>query len=224
MTALDAFARRVGTAAERLDALSLRERALIFCAGLTLAYLSWQSFLMRPLTVRANRAEQRLTEARQQMAAIEQAGSTAIADPVIGAEARNRALRQRLTALETELRSAAQGYVTPERVTDLLRAILAGQHGLQLVSLSNLPVESLSRGPKAAPGAAAANDRGPFLHPVEMVIEGDYASIVGYLRALERMPWRIHWQQLDLTAGNYPINRVRILIGVLSLSANWMSV
>src|SRR2546430_16484819 len=113
MTALDAFARRVGTAAERLDALSLRERALIFCAGLTLAYLSWQSFLMRPLTVRANRAEQRLTEARQQMAAIEQAGSTAIANPVTGAEARNRALRHHVAAHARDQSVSAQRCVCP---------------------------------------------------------------------------------------------------------------
>jgi hypothetical protein len=38
------------------------------------------------------------------------------------------------------------------------------------------------------------------------------------------MPWRIHWQQLELRTGDYPANRVRIVIGALSLSRYWMSV
>ncbi|HUO95258.1 MAG TPA: hypothetical protein VMT92_03420, partial [Steroidobacteraceae bacterium] len=78
----------------------------------------------------------------------------------------------------------------------------------------------------AADGAEArpAADRGPFLHPVEVVVEGDYLSIVNYLHALERLPWRIHWQRLELLAGDYPSNRVRIVIGALSLSRDWMSV
>jgi MSHA biogenesis protein MshJ len=57
-----------------------------------------------------------------------------------------------------------------------------------------------------------------------MVVEGDYASVVAYLRALEGMPWRIHWKQLELTAGDYPVNRIRLVIGALSLSRDWMSI
>ena len=52
----------------------------------------------------------------------------------------------------------------------------------------------------------------------------EYSSVVAYLRALEALPWRIHWQQVELTAGDYPVNRVRIVIGALSLSRDWMSV
>jgi len=44
------------------------------------------------------------------------------------------------------------------------------------------------------------------------VVEGDYASVVAYLRALEALPWRIHWRKLELTAGEYPTNRVRLVI------------
>jgi MSHA biogenesis protein MshJ len=85
-------------------------------------------------------------------------------------------------------------------------------------------VESLSLASGAADAIPSASDRGPFLHPVEIVVEGDYASLVAYLRALESLQYRIHWQQLDLTAGDYPVNRVRIVIGALSLSRDWISV
>ena len=234
MKAIDPIIGRLAALAGRLDALTLRERGLIFGAGATLVYIAWQTLLMGPLTAREHEAEQRLTEARRHLTDIEGIGSSVAADPVIAAAAVNRALRARLAALDSELRSAAQGYVAPEQMTDLLRQILDEQRGLKLVSLTNLPVESLSPpASPAAPAQAAAGavgpagerpDAGPFLHPVELVVEGDYASLVAYLRALESLPYRIHWQQLELKTGVHPTNRVRIVIGALSLSRDWISI
>jgi MSHA biogenesis protein MshJ len=210
---------------ERLDGFSLRERALVFGAGVALLYVAWQSLLMDPLTVRAKVAEQHLADARRQMTMSEQIGAAVAHDPAVEAALRNGALAARLAALNSNLNSVAHGYVAPERMTELLRSLLSEQRGLTLVSLSNLPVESLSL-PSASKQAVAmaADDRGPFLHPVEMVVEGDYGSVVVYLRALEALPWRIHWQRVELTAGDYPVNRVRIVIGALSLSRYWMTV
>ena len=224
MTVFNALGNKLSTLAERLDALSLRERGLIFGGGATLIYVAAQTLFMGPIATRAQHAEQRLAVAHQNMVAMDAAAAGAANDPGVAAAARNGALKGRLALLDSELRTAAQGYVTPERVAELLREILTRQQGLQLVSLSNLPVESLSHPPAAAAGDLPADDRGPFLHPVEMMVEGDYASVVAYLRALESMPWRIHWQQLELTAGDYPVNRVRIVIGALSLSRNWMNI
>jgi MSHA biogenesis protein MshJ len=215
---------------ERLDGFSLRERALVFGAGVALLYVAWQSLLMDPLTVRAKAAELHLADARRQMTMSEQIGAAVAHDPAVEAALRNGALAARLAALDLNLNSVAQGYVAPERMIELLRSLLSEQRGLTLVSLSNLPVESLSlpavSTPTAAstPSAIAPGDRGPFLHPVEMVVEGDYGSVVVYLRAIEALPWRIHWQRVELTAGGYPVNRVRIVIGALSLSRYWMSV
>lgn len=226
----DSLVSRLAAIAGRLDALSLRERGLIFCAGATLVYIAWQTLLMSPLTLREHQAEQRLGEARRHQVDIEQLGSAVAADPLIAAAATNRALRARLAALDSDLRAAAQGYVAPDQMTELLRQILADQQGLKLISLANLPVESLSQ--PAVPSPAVApntintehKDPGPFLHPVELVVDGDYASLVTYLRALESLPWRIHWQQLELKTGDYPLNRVRIVIGALSLSPDWIRI
>jgi MSHA biogenesis protein MshJ len=251
--ALSGVAGRVRPLIERLDALSLRERAIIFGAGVTLVFIAWQILLMDPLTLREKAAEQHLADAHRQLSAIDELGTASSRDPAVAAAARNHALSTRVAALDADLRSAAQGYIAPERMTDMLRALLTEQHGLKLVSLANLPVESLSQSPVAQapgaspsdaqlseappgtpsigtpsvgaqPGAIAPDDRGPFLHPVEIVVEGDYVSVVAYLRAIEAMPWRIHWRSLELTAGEYPVNRVRLVIGALSLSRDWINV
>jgi MSHA biogenesis protein MshJ len=214
---------------ERLDALTLRERAIIFGAGVALVFIAWQTLMMDPLAARSRSAQQHLTDLRQRAAVIDQIGTASSQDPAVTAALRNRALSERLKALDHEINSAAQGYVAPQQMNELLRALLAEQHGLKLVSLTNLTVESLSRpdGAKVdgkADNPIAAGDRGPFLHPVEIVVEGDYASVVTYLRAVEGLPWRIHWRKLELVAGQYPVNRVKLVIGALSLSPDWMSV
>jgi MSHA biogenesis protein MshJ len=223
--ALTAYSNKLRPFVERLDALTLRERVIIFGAGVALLYVFWHAMLIDPMTARAKIAEERLAEMHRQMTLIDQVGIAASQDPAIAAARTVHALQQRLAVLDAELATAAQGYVAPDRMTDMLRELLAQQHGLTLVSLANMPVESLSQASPAKPGAPIADDnRGPFLHPVEMVVQGDYASVVAYLRALEAMPWRIRWEQVELVAGDYPQNRVRIVIGALSLSRYWMTV
>lgn len=225
MIALQSVVGRMRPFVERVDALSLRERVIIFGAGVTLVYIAWQTLFMDPIAARAKIAEQHLADARQQAAVIDQVGTASSSDPTVMAALRNRALSGRLSALDGELNSLAQGYIAPDHMAELLRSLLAEQHGLKLVSFSNLPVESLSRAAGAkADEPIAPEDRGPFLHPVEMVVEGDYASVLAYLHALEAMPWRIHWRKLEMTSGEYPVNRVRLVIGALSLSRDWISV
>ena len=239
MMALGGVLERTRPLIERLDALSLRERVIVFGAGVALLCVGWQALLMDPLGLRTRSAEQRLAEARRQLSSLDEMGAAAAENPAVGAALRNRSLAQRLAALDAELGSAAQGYVSPERMNELLRSLLREQKGLKLVSLLNRPVESLSHPPENAAAAQGdartaessargaeipADDRGPFLHPVEIVVEGDYASVAAYLRALEGLPYRIHWRRVELTALDYPVNRVRIEIGALSLSRHWMSV
>jgi MSHA biogenesis protein MshJ len=227
--ALNTLTLRVRPLVERLDQRSLRERGLIFGAAVALLYCIWQAAFMDPMMARTRASEQRLADVKQRTQAVDQIGAYAAQDPAIAAAARNKSLGQRLAALDAELTKAAQSYVAPKRMPDMLRQMLAGQRGLHLVSLRNLPVVSLSALPgplpsKGEPAVIEAGDRGPFLHPVELVVEGDYLSIVNYLHALENLPYQIHWQRLELAAGEYPNNRVRIEIGALSLSREWITV
>jgi len=239
MIALGTFNTRVRPLIERLDQMSLRERMLIFSAGVALIYCLWQVLLMDPLMVRTRAAESRLNSARDKILVVDQAGAVATQDPAVIAAARNRALQGRLRVLDRELATLAQGYVSPAHMTDMLRELLARQRGLQLISLTNLPPRSLSKARAetaegAAPVAASpaheeekqelSKDRGPFLHPVEIVVEGDYLAMVDYLHELEHLAYRIHWDRVEVDARHSPANRVRIVIGALSLSPEWITV
>jgi MSHA biogenesis protein MshJ len=215
---------RLVAVAERLDRLSLRERGLVFGAAVVVACVVWQSFVMDPLAARAAAAERRIAEA----SALAAQRETAAVDPRLEALERRRALAARLATLDADLGGAAGGFVPPAEMVDLLRDVLARQHGLTLVSLRNLPVETLGAAPAAAAptddAAGATAGAGPYVHPVELVVAGDYASIVAYLQALEQLPRKVQWRRLDLVAGDYPTNRVRIELATLGPGREWLSV
>ena len=207
--------------AERIDALSLRERVLVFGAGVVLLYVAWQSLLMDPLAARASAAERRLQELQQRTVQAASVGAALEGSPALALAARERALRERLAVLDAQLQDASSGYVAPERMVELVREVLERQQGLRLVVLRNLPVESLAASADAAPAADAT---GPFVHPVELVVEGDYLAIVAYLDALEQLPWRMQWRRLELESRDYPVNRVRLELATVGLSRAWLGV
>jgi MSHA biogenesis protein MshJ len=217
---------RVVPAMERYNQMSLRERALIFGATLVLTFMAWQLLLMDPLAARAAAAGQKLAESQQRAAASDAAGEAATASPAVTAIARERALRERSAKLQQDLAEASRDYVPPERMMDVLRQLLLAQHGLRLISLRNLPAESLAsaRKPGKAGDGKDAVDHGPYLHPVEIEFEGDYASVVAYVHALDGLAMRVRWRELAVTAKSYPLNRVRIEIATFSLSRDWMTV
>ena len=38
----------------------------------------------------------------------------------------------------------------------------------------------------------------------------------------EALPWRFYWRQLDLQTTAYPLNRVRVEVGTVSMDSEWI--
>src|SRR5258705_398727 len=51
---------------------------------------------------------------------------------------------------------------------------------------------------------------GPYVHSLELIVEGNYLDVLRYLQTVEGLPWRFYWQVLELKTTEYPTNRVRI--------------
>lgn len=206
--------------AERLDAMSLRERALIFVAGALLfvglfkvALIDPQLSQQRSLSriVGQQRVEIQTTQRQIQAMATEQRQ-----DP-------NEALRQRIaelnrevTAVEMQVKAQGLRFTSPERMRDTLEQLLRGQSGLRIVELKTLP---------AAPvGAGAAGETAKvFRHGVEVTLEGPYLEIFQYLAALEQLPSQLHWARAEL-AGAYPNSTLKLTVYTLSVDQAWMVV
>jgi MSHA biogenesis protein MshJ len=218
----------------RFDASSLRERMLIAAALLAAIVMIWMLAVLDPIS-----GKQRALDAEK--ASLEELVSAArlgiesanASDPTTLAIAKEKKLQATLDDINSQLSSKSAGLIPPERMVQVIRDVLRQQRGVSLVSLHNKPVTSLVQSAAPAkPGtddpanAAAAIESltGPFVHPVEIVVEGSYLDVLAYLQALERFEWRFHWKLLELETKQYPLNRVRIELSTLSMDKDWIGV
>jgi len=205
----------------RFDALSLRERALVAGACLIGMVLLWFAAVLDPATVRQRSLSAELSTLQQSIQLTTQTiQETADTDPTLIAQREETRLKAQLADINTQLAAKSAGLIPPERMVQVIHDVLSRQHGVTLVSLHNSPVTTLV---PATPDHAAQSG-GPYVHPVEIVVEGTYLDVLAYLRALESLEWRFYWRLLELESTAYPRNRVRIELSTLSLDKDWIGV
>jgi MSHA biogenesis protein MshJ len=200
----------------RYEAMSLRERAIVVVAILGVLVVSWNSLLMEPLRLKRSALDAELAMAG---AFGVTAQSDDASDPRQLSITRAGELQTQLQSLDAQLASTASGFVSSRRMIEVLHDMLDRQGRLGLVSIRNLPVTGL-----IASVDTGAAPRPPYVHAIEIVIDGEYADILDYLAGLEVLPWKFRWTSLDLSTKGYPRNRVRIELSTLSLESTWLGV
>lgn len=215
-------------AATRFDAMTLRERAMIGSAALGALLMLWNLLLMHPLTAKQVALQAELDQISTDMATSAEAMQAAL-EPGNAARAQLQSAQTQLTAVDQALETAAAGMIAPERMAAVVQDVLRQQHAITLVSLRNRPVMSLMNSHALDSESAAGEDAkpvmtSPYVHRLQLVVEGSYPDIVDYLHTLETLPWRLYWNRLDLETTHYPTNRVQIELSTLSLDATWLGV
>lgn len=200
----------------RYEAMSLRERAFIAGALLVSLIAGWDVLLMEPLRATRTTLDTELSQATTFGVG---AQSENLDDPRQVALTRAGELQTQLATLDSQLSNTTSGFVSSNKMIQVLHDVLDRQGRLELVSIRNLPVASLI--PPAEPDSAA---QAPYVHAIEIIIDGQYTDILAYLAALEALPWKFRWTSLDLTTTGYPRNRVRLRLATLSLDATWLGV
>lgn len=216
--------------AKKYEAMSLRERGLVVVAVLGLGIASWDSLLMEPLRQTRLSVESELANAGSTGAA---ALNVDLSDPRMVNLQRAGQLQNQMQLLDANIADTASGFVSSQLMIEVLNDVLDRQGRLELVSIRNLPVESLippevadpnSPDAQPAPEADAGPGQPPYVHAIELVIDGQYSDILDYLQSLEALPWKFRWGSLDLNTRGYPRNRARIVLSTLSLDATWLGV
>jgi MSHA biogenesis protein MshJ len=206
----------------QFNRLSLRERALLAAAGLVAIVMAWTLATLDPLSAKQSSLREELTTLEKSIAGTATAMQTAAADdPGSRAAEQEKQLQQQLEQANRQLASKSAGVIPPEMMVRVIHDVLTNQRGITLVSLQNKPVTTLLE-PTA--GATMTATAGPYVHRVELVIDGSYLDILSYLKALEALPWRFYWRGLELQTTSYPVNRVRIELSTLSLDKEWIGV
>jgi MSHA biogenesis protein MshJ len=201
----------------RFDQLSLRERLLAVAAVTVVLVAAFNLVVMDKLDIRRKSLAQELSSLQGSMttaaSAVETMNQT---DATSTALAQQQSLQREIDSVDAQLSSEAAGMITPQRMSEVIHDMLSRQHGLTLIRLRNLPPRSVVTEP------GAADTGGPYVHPVELVLEGSYLDVLAYLQGLEALPWRFYWRVLDLQSGKYPLNRVRVELGTVSMTKEWI--
>lgn len=223
----------------KFDSLSLRERALVAGAALIALIMIWTLASFDPLAKKERYLNSEITTIQEAIAtAVQSMADLETTDPTRVALAKEKQLQAQLQDINAQLASRSGGLIEPERMVQVIHDVLSRQHGVTLISLQNKPVTNLITA--AAPledgsdaSAAEPTERGiepptvasgPYVHPVELIVEGQYLDVLQYLRALEALPWRFNWKVLELKTTTYPLNRVRIEMSTLSMDKDWIGV
>lgn len=221
----------------RVDALTLRERGLLFAACAAVILFIGHSAVLGPLYREHDALRERISQQRNNLAGMDGEIAARVqayqVDPDAPAREKLEAIRQESAALGDSLLAMEHGLVPPERMAPLLDTILRANARLKLVSMRTLPVEPMSslggQGAAPAPPGAAADALGAapapvllYRHGVEVTVRGNYLDMVDYMSALEAMPTRLFWGRAQLDVEAYPAARLTLTLYTLSLDRKWM--
>lgn len=219
---------------EKVSAISIRERVLIFAAAAFLVVSLVTTFLLDPqllkqkkMTEQVIQQQEKIKEIQSQVEGIIQAKNAQSTSP----------LRLQLNKVKEEieegnlfLKGNRENLVEPDKMADLLRQVLSKNTNLQLVNLQTLPVTPLFEvGAEATAPATAVQDKSKaesqiFKHGVELTVKGNYLELMQYLSALERMPTQMFWAKVKMNVVKYPDAELTLNLYTLSLDKVWLQI
>jgi MSHA biogenesis protein MshJ len=231
----------------RIDALTLRERVLLFAAASAVVVLIAYFAGLGPMLAAQSTLRVQIRQQQNNLAGldgeIEQKVKEYQRDPDARTRERLATVQAESVKLGDSLRAMQKGLVAPERMAPLIDTILRSNGRLQLVSMKTLPVGSLNDAAKAdtpnaaAPAATPASAALPpkadvkvepkpgsllYRHGVEISVRGNYLDMINYMAALESLPTQLFWGGARLEVEEYPAARLTLTLYTLSLDPKWM--
>lgn len=232
---MSTYGKRWQVLADRVDALSLRERALIFLAIAMALVVLVNQLLIDPLLTRNKNLQQRIVQEEQETSVMQTQINSLIlsssTDPDAALKARLAELRAQSQHSAETLEDIQSGLVPPQRIPALLQDLLRQNRSVSLVSMKTLPVEPLTipaaPAANATPIAAGQPPPAPvnlvYKHGVEITVQGSYLDLLHYLNSIEGLPWHMLWGTADVDGQKYPTVTLTLRLYTLSLDEAWLT-
>ena len=148
----------------KLDAMTLRERALVFVAATGLILFLLYTMAVEPLLARQAALLAQIQQQQNQVSGIDtEIAARAqgfVVDPDAEARAQLQQARAEIDSIGAKLVAVQKGLVAPEKIAPLLEHLLQGGK-LKLVSLRTLPVTGMNEAAGLAAPAASAEFQAP---------------------------------------------------------------
>lgn len=205
---------------QRFNLLSQREKLMTVGAILLLLWGGWDNLFYQSLQKDNQTLESEIAKLQNQLD-VQQQIAKQIED--IGRNNPNAATRQQLSNLlqsvdnlKEQLSLGDKKFVPSQLMANALSDMLKQHGNLKLVKLETLPASPF--------GSSDQEPAWMYRHPLAITLEGDFFSTLNYLKALEALPWRIHWDSIAYQVKDYPIAETRIQVYTLSFEQDWLGV
>lgn len=208
--------------AERINALVLRQRVLLFFAIACVLIFAVEAAFTGPLRAKQKRLMVEVAQQQKELGTLQTELQRLVqgnaVDPDAGNRRREAALRDELRQLNARILEEERRFTPPERMRRVLEELLEKNRGLTLVDLKTLPAVAIA-GQRS--GAASG---GMYRHGMELTVRGSYGELYEYLRTLERLPNQLYWGRAELAVDAHPLLTLKLTVHTLSFDRAWLIV
>ena len=198
----------------RIDSMQLRERALLLLVGIMAIFFLVDTFGLQPAYKQQKHNKQAIAGWETELDLLRHRSGLLYENPAEDPLLRRDQLRIKLSELESRLEEQLGLLLAPEQAAKVLGQVLAQESGLKLRE-----VDAVSRpltGTELLPGTAAPI-AGIGRYDLQLQLEGSYLATLRYLHALDALPWKFSWEEVDFEVIEYPNAHVTLNIYTLGL-------
>ncbi len=220
----------------KVNALSLRERALVSGAVLVILFTLWNELLMVPMEHKNKQVVAETAAVQQRIVALDDQIKVLLEKTKKNPEkAMNDDLARygyELSELDKKISVLAEKLISPQKMANVLQQMLVQISGLNVIGVKSLAAQPLVDGNARKTAAQRNNSEfetaapmlGIYRHQLIIEFEGDFNQTIKYLKALETLPWQLFWDSIEYTVEEHPKAHVTIGVSTLSLHEGWIGV
>ena len=222
--------------ARRFNARPQRERLMLIAAGVGIAFMLADQLWLGTALRDFGRARTEQRQAQTSFADVQaQTEHGLTAEQVKSAQMRAEiaSWRQRVRQGDAALKAYEDALVGPDQMLPLLEQMLARHAGLRVRGMRSLERTDLLATARADAATAkgkgqAAAEAAPattlYRHGIELTLEGSFAELLAYLRALEALPQRLLWGGAKLEASQSPKCTLTLHLYTLSRERHFLEI
>ena len=212
-------------AIKKINALSLRERILLFITLLGAVYFLWEILIFDQLLGSKEKINYNIQAMQEQVAKLHvqmaSVSKTIRTDPYKDLKEKIKTLKKENKKFEDDISHLTAQLIPPKEMTELLHKILSEDDELTLIRVENLAEKPMFTD-KQEVDEETIQRLQIYKHGLEIEFISDYFTTKRFLEKLEALPWELLWDELHYEVKEYPKAVVRVVIYTLSLQKAWI--
>jgi MSHA biogenesis protein MshJ len=222
---------------QKIDALSQRERVLVFFMAAAALVIFFRFFFIDTLLQENSSHEGNITQLKTEIQQNNAELMVVNAQLTVGVnrvrEAKRELLENKLASLNNKIEQSVVAMIPPRMMAQVLENILMQDEKLKLLALENKPVQTVVDRTIENSSSVVKNEnekspdivaQGLYKHTFVLKLEGGYSAAVDYFERLESLPWRFYWDDLHYEVVEYPKAVITLEVHTVSMSEDWIGV